>query len=135
MSAILLPILQAASAIETTSVPQPPSMAVTLIFLAVLLIMLAAMWKLFAKAGEPGWAIIIPIYNIIVLLKVSGKPWWWLFLFIIPIVGIVIALLANIGLAKNFGKGTGYGIGLFLLPFIFIPILAFGSAQFQGTKG
>jgi hypothetical protein len=135
MSAILLPILQAASAIETTQVSQPPSMAVTLIFLAVLLIMLAAMWKLFAKAGEPGWAIIIPIYNIIVLLKVSGKPWWWLFLFIIPIVGIVIALLANIGLAKNFGKGTGYGIGLFLLPFIFIPILAFGSAQFQGTKG
>ena len=74
MSAILLPILQAASAIETTQVSQPPSMAVTLIFLAVLLIMLAAMWKLFAKAGEPGWAIIIPIYNIIVLLKVSGKP-------------------------------------------------------------
>jgi hypothetical protein len=135
MSAILLPILQTASAIETTPVPQPPSMAVTLIFLAVLLIMLAAMWKLFAKAGEPGWAIIIPIYNIIVLLKVSGKPWWWLFLFIIPIVGIVIALLSNIGLARNFGKGTGYGIGLFLLPFIFIPILAFGSAQFQGTKG
>ena len=135
MSAIRLPILHAASAIETTQVSQPPSMAVTRIFLAVLLIMLAAMWKLFAKAGEPGWAIIIPIYNIIVLLKVSGKPWWWLFLFIIPIVGIVIALLANIGLAKNFGKGTGYGIGLFLLPFIFIPILAFGSAQFQGTKG
>lgn len=96
------------------------------------LVMLAAMWKIFTKAGQPGWACIIPIYGAIVLLKVAGKPWWWIFLFIIPIVSFVMLILTYVGLANNFGKGGGFAVGLVLLSPIFIPILGFGSAQYRG---
>lgn len=135
MSTYLLPILQsAASTIEIQQV-EAPSPIFGLVALVAIVVCIAALWKVFVKAGEPGWAVLIPIYNIIVLLKISGKPWWWLFLFFIPIVGIVIAVLANVGLAKNFGKGVGFAIGLTLLGPIFFLMLGFGSAQFQGTKG
>jgi hypothetical protein len=105
-----------------------PGLIVMLIF-AVL--MIASMWRVFTKAGEPGWAAIIPIYNIIVLLKIAGKPAWWFILFIIPIVSLIISILVSLSVAKNFGKGTGFGIGLWLLSFIFYPILAFGDAKYQ----
>jgi hypothetical protein len=90
------------------------------------------MWSLFAKANRPGWASIVPIYNTIVLLDIAGKPWWWLFLLIIPFVNIVILILVMVGLANNFGKGTGFALGLLFLGFIFFPILAFGSSQYIG---
>lgn len=90
-------------------------------------------WKVFVKAGQPGWAAIVPIYNIYVLLKVGGKPWWWLILLIIPIVNFVMLLLLSLSMAKNFGKGSGFGIGLWLLSFIFYPILGFGSATYQAA--
>ena len=96
------------------------------------LLMIASMWKVFAKAGEPGWAAIVPIYNIIVWCKIVGRPAWWFILLLIPCVGIVIAIMLSIDLAKSFGKGAGFGIGMVLLPFIFIPILGFGSAQYVG---
>ena len=104
-------------------------------YAVVLLLMIAAMWKVFSKAGQPGWAVIIPIYNIYVLCKVAGRPGWWLLLMLIPLVNIVIAIILNIDIAKNFGKGVGFGIGLIFLPFIFYPILGFGSAQYQGGTG
>lgn len=107
----------------------------SIIILAVVVFMIAALWKVFTKAGEPGWACIVPIYNAIVYLKVSGKPWWWLFLFFIPFVNFIITLFVSLGLAKNFGKGGGFGVGLWLLGPIFLPILAFGDAKFVGTKG
>ena len=115
--------------------PEPPSTLSMLIGLAFLIVMIAAMWKIFTKAGEPGWAVLVPIYNFIVLLRIIGKPWWWLLLCFIPFVGFVILILVYIGLAKSFGKGLGFGIGLILLSPIFIPILGFGSAQYQGAKG
>lgn len=93
------------------------------------------MWKVFTKAGQPGWAAIVPIYNAIVLLQIAGKPVWWLVLFFIPLVGIIVAFVVMISLAAKFGKGTGFGIGLTLLGFIFFPILAFGDAQYQGSGG
>ena len=101
-------------------------------YAVVLLLMIAAMWKVFSKAGQPGWAVLIPIYNIYVLCKVAGRPGWWLLLMLIPLVNLVIAIILNIDVAKNFGKGVGFGIGLIILPFIFYPILGFGSAQYQG---
>ncbi|WP_425485713.1 DUF5684 domain-containing protein [Brevifollis gellanilyticus] len=103
--------------------------------LAFIVILIAALWKVFTKAGEPGWACLVPFYNIIVLLKISGKPLWWIILFIIPFVNFIIAILVSIGLAKSFGKGAGFGIGLALLGFIFYPILAFGDARYQGPQG
>jgi hypothetical protein len=100
--------------------------------IAFVILMIVAAWKLFAKAGKPGWAIIVPIYGAIVMLQVAGRPWWWILLFLIPFVNIVIGFIVCIDIAKSFGKGAGFGIGIALLGFIFIPILAFSDAQYQG---
>jgi len=91
-----------------------------------------AMWKVFTKAGEPGWASIIPIYNLYIWCKIVGRPWWWILLMLIPFVNFIVAIILCIDLAKSFGKGVGFGIGLALLGIIFFPILGFGSAQYQG---
>jgi hypothetical protein len=92
-------------------------------------------WKVYQKADRPGWAAIIPIYNVIVLLEIVGKPIWWFLLMLIPGVNLVIAVLVYIELAKSFGKDTAFAIGLLLLGFIFYAILAFGSARYLGPGG
>lgn len=102
--------------------------------LAIIVAVIAGFWKVFVKAGKPGWAAIIPIYNLIVLLQVAGKPLWWFVLFLIPFVNLVAAVLVGIAVAKNFGKSDAFGIGLGLLAFIFYPILGFSDAQYQGVK-
>ena len=104
-----------------------------IIYLAIIILMIVGMWKVFSKAGQPGWASIIPIYNVIVLLQIAGKPIWWIILCLIPIVNFVVAILVYIALANNFGKGGGFAAGLLFLPFVFFPILGFGSAQYQGS--
>lgn len=104
----------------------------SLFVLAVTLVVIAGLWKVFTKAGEPGWAAIVPIYSAIVLAKVAGKEWWWGLLMLLPCVGIIIFVIVSIGVAEKFGKGTGFGIGLALLPFVFYPMLGFGSAEYQG---
>lgn len=103
-----------------------------IVYLAILIVVIIGAWKLFEKAGKPGWAAIVPIYNIIVLLEIVGRPMWWVILFLIPCVSVVAAVIVCIDLAKSFGKDVGYGIGLFLLGFIFFPMLGFGSAQYVG---
>jgi len=100
--------------------------------LAVAVVTIAGMWKVFEKAGKPGWAAIVPIYNIIVMLEVIGRPLWWIFFFLIPLVNVVFAILLYIDLAKSFGQGAGFGLGLMLLSFIFFPILGFGDARYLG---
>ena len=94
----------------------------------------ASIWKVFEKAGKPGWASIIPIYNSYILLKIAGKPGWWLFLYIIPVANLVIAIIVSVEIAKKFGKDTGFGVGLAFLGFIFYPILAFGDAVYEGQE-
>lgn len=108
---------------------------VIIIVLAIVVFLIASMWKVFEKAGEPGWAAIIPIYNVIVMCKIAGKPGWWVVLFLIPIVSIVMSFILNIAIAKSFGKDTGFGVGLALLGFIFWPILGFGDAKYIGPDG
>lgn len=100
--------------------------------LLIALVVLAGIWKTFEKAGKPGWAAIIPIYNIIVMLEIAGKPLWWIILFLVPCVNIIVSLLVFIALAKSFGKSEVFGIGLWLLGFIFFPILGFGDAKYIG---
>ena len=112
----------------SNSIPAP----VIIIYLAVVILEIASFWRVFTKAGQPGWAAIIPIYNYYVLLKVVGRQWWWLLLLLIPFVNIVIVIVIFNDLSKSFGKSGGFTVGLVLLPFIFFPILAFGSAQYQG---
>jgi hypothetical protein len=111
---------------------QPPSPIAMIIGLLVALLMIVAMWKVFTKAGQPGWASIIPIFNLYIWCKIVGRPWWWILLMLIPFVNFIIGIILCIDLAKSFGKGVGFGIGLVLLGIIFLPILGFGSAQYQG---
>ena len=107
-------------------------MAGGIIGLAIGILMIVSVWKVFSKAGQPGWASIIPIYNVYVLCKIAGRPGWWLLLMLIPLVNFIIIIILCIDIAKSFGKGVGFGIGLIFLPFIFYPILGFGSAQYRG---
>lgn len=100
-------------------------------YFAVIILLIVSVWKIFTKAGQPGWASIIPIYNTIIFLKIVNKPWWWLFIFMIPIVGIVFAIIATHRLSLSFGKGAGYTLGIMFLPFIFFPMLAFGDASYR----
>jgi len=102
-----------------------------LIYFGLILVMIIGMWKMFSKAGKPGWASIIPIYNVVVLIEIAGKPIWWVLLAMIPFVNFVILIIVNLALAERFGKGGGYAVGLTFLPFIFIPMLGFGNASYQ----
>lgn len=112
--------------------PAEPSMAPVLFGLILGIVALAGMWKAFEKAGQPGWAAIIPIYNLYVLTKVAGRPGWWVLLLLIPIVGLIVIILLSIDVAGKFGRGAGFGLGLAFLSFIFWPILGFGDATYQG---
>lgn len=105
-----------------------------IMYVAIIVLMIASMWKIFTKAGQPGWASIVPIYNIIVLLKIVNKPVWWLVLMLIPVVNFVIAIIVLNALSKSFGKGVGFTIGLLLLGIVFYPMLAFGDAQYVGQS-
>jgi hypothetical protein len=101
------------------------------IYLTLLVLVVVGGWKVFVKAGQPGWAVLVPIYNVYVFLKVAGKPWWWLLLLLIPFVGLVVAIIATVAFAQRFGKGGGFAVGMIFLPFIFYPILGFGDAQYS----
>lgn len=106
----------------------------SLVSLAFILVMVVANWKIFTKANQPGWACLVPIYNIYVWTQIVGRPAWWIILLFIPIVNFIVAIILCIDLAKSFGKDTLYGVGIAILSFIFMPILAFGSASYQGPS-
>lgn len=103
-----------------------------LFFVAIWLVCIIGIWKVYTKAGKPGWAAIIPIYNIIVLLEIIGKPVWWFLLLLVPCVNIVFLVWMYNLLAKSFGKSEGFTVGLILLNPIFMLILGFGDAVYLG---
>lgn len=105
------------------------------LYVAVIVLLLISQWKIFTKAGKPGWAILIPFYNVIVLLQIIGKPWWWLLLLLVPFVNIVFIIWSLNLLSLSFGKDTGYTVGLILLSPVFIPLLGLGSAEYKGPAG
>jgi hypothetical protein len=122
---------------ETTNESVPTGMAalgtgILIFYLVILVVMIAAFWKIFTKAGKPGWAAIIPIYNLIVFLEIVGKPVWWIILLLIPIVNIVIAIILVHRLSLSFGQGVGMTILLLFLGIVGYPILGFGSAKYVG---
>lgn len=106
-----------------------------ILLLAFLVFIIAAMWKVFEKAGQPGWAAIIPIYNIYIMTKIGGKPGIWTLFCIIPIVNYVFMIWLTNMISKSFGKDEGFTAGLIFLGFIFWPILGFGSAKYLGPFG
>jgi hypothetical protein len=120
----------------TTDVSDTTALIGGLILLVLVVVVLIAMWRVFRKAGKPGWAAIVPIYNSVVLLQIIKRPIWWVLLLFLPIVNLVVTAVMAIDLAKAFGKGSAFG---FLLNFLFSPIgqliLAFGGAQYQGGGG
>ncbi|MES2622805.1 MAG: DUF5684 domain-containing protein [Patescibacteria group bacterium] len=103
---------------------------VGLIFALIILINIIAFWKIFTKAGKPGWASIIPVYNMVVMLEIAKKPIWWVILMFIPVVNVVVGIVLTIELAKAFGKEVGFTIGLVILPIIFFPIMAFDDSKY-----
>jgi hypothetical protein len=113
---------------------QTPGPVFWICWFAFVVLMIAGLWKVFTKAGQPGWASIVPILNTYFLCKIAGRPGWWVILMFIPLVNFIIWIILCIDVAKSFGKGVGFGIGLLLLPIIFFPILGFGSAQYQGPS-
>lgn len=104
-----------------------PLIIIVLSFLAII-----GMWKVFTKAGKPGWAILIPIYNTIVMLEIAGRPIWWIILLFIPFVNVVISIIIALDIANKFGKGPAFGLGLAFFPFIFYPVLGYGDSKYNG---
>lgn len=101
--------------------------------LALTVVVFAGFWKVFEKAGEPGWAAIIPIYNLYVLIRVSGNAWWWLILLFIPVINLLATIKISIDVAGKFGKGILFGLGLTFLSFVFYSLLGFGNYRYQDT--
>ena len=110
------------------------SLAMALLYLAIITLTLAvaaleyvSYWFIAKKAGRSGWVGIIPVLNDLMLLDLAGKPWWWVLLFFIPLVGIVLMILTYVDLARAFGKSGAWAVGLICLPYVFLPLLAFSK--------
>jgi hypothetical protein len=108
---------------------------IALFSVALLVFLIVSLWKVFTKAGQPGWSAIVPIYNTYILLKIVGRPVWWLLLFFIPLVNYVIPFILGVDLAKSFKKSTVFGIvALGLVSPVGYAILAFGKSQYGGPS-
>ncbi len=110
------------------------SLLISIAYIIMIVLSLVGIWKVYEKAGQPGWHSIIPFLNVFTWLKIIKKPYWWFFLLLIPLVNLVIVFILGIELAKAFGKGTLFGVGLVLLPIVFYPILGFGEDTYQYAK-
>ncbi len=99
-----------------------------------IILVIAGLWKTFVKADRPGWGAIIPFYNTYLMIKVAGRPGWWLILFFIPFVNIIIWLIVALGISENFGHGAGFGVLLWLFAPIMFLVLGFGSSEYKPTR-
>lgn len=119
---------------ETTSSVIELGAGGTIVSLAIAVFLLVSMWKLFTKAGKEGWKSLIPIYNLYTIIGIAGLPGWYLLLFLVPFANIYAMFKIYIELAHKFGKSTGFGVLTVFFPIICIPILAFGSAQYNQSS-
>ena len=103
-----------------------------LIYLGLIVFFAVTYWRIFEKAGKPGWASLIPIYSAVVFMEIINKPAIWVLYLFIPFYGFYIAIVSTVEFAKVFGKDTGFAVGMIFFPYIFLPMLAFGNAQYQG---
>src|ERR1700730_12806536 len=107
----------------------------SVVWLAVTVALIVGVWKLFAKAGQPGWASLIPIYNTITMLRITGRSGWWILGMMVPLLNFYVIIRLVFDLARVFGRGIGFGFGLLFLFPIFMLILAFGDAVYVGPNG
>jgi hypothetical protein len=105
-----------------------------IIELIIVVLGIVGLWMTFSKAGRPGWGAIIPFYNTYLMIKVAGRPGWWLILMFIPFVNLVILIIVSIDIAKNFEHGAGFGVLLWLFPFIMYLVLGFGSSKYAPVR-
>lgn len=110
------------------------SIVYAVVYLAILVLVLVAQWIIFTKAGEKGWKIFIPFYNMYIQFKIAWGNGWFFLLTFVPLVNVIILIICYVKLAQSFGKGAGFAVGLIFLPIIFFPMLAFGSAQYIGPQ-
>ena len=110
-------------------------MIILVFYLVFIVFLIASQWKVFEKAGQPGWACLVPFYNFYILLKIAGKPGWWMIMYFIPLVNFVFIIWTINMISKSFGKGEGFTVGLTLLGIVFWPILGFGEARYLGPYG
>ncbi|WP_336338554.1 DUF5684 domain-containing protein [Haloarcula brevis] len=103
--------------------------------LLVVAVQIAGMWLVFRKAGHAGWKAIVPIYNFYVMLKIGGNAWWWLVLLLVPILNIYALYRIHAGVARAFGRGIGFGLGLAFLGVLFFPLLGFGDYEYRQSDG
>jgi Family of unknown function (DUF5684) len=121
---------------QTAQQPDPTAALVALaIYAGIGVLYFAASWRVYTKAGQPGWAALVPVYSFIVWMRMIQKPAWWVLMMFIPLVNFYFLLVASVATARAFGKGAGYGLGLFFLGLIFWPMLAFGSAKYVMSAG
>lgn len=112
-----------------------PNIVLTLIWLALVALVIAGVWKTFTKANQPGWAALVPFYNFYIMLEIGDNEWWWLLvIFLVPIANIYGMYKMLRGVTKAFGQGIGFTLGLWFLGFIFFPLLGFGDYTYQGTQ-
>lgn len=112
-----------------------PFIGFTIVILGITIIMIAAIWRLFTKAGEAGWKSLIPLYNVIIWLKLVGRPFWYLLFLFIPGANVVLWVILGFGTARSFGRGILFALGTTFLPFIFLPLLGFGDSAYIGGMG
>lgn len=135
-------MMKKALEMQKSAMPQPQGAApqirpafplsVLLALLAICILVIAGLWIVFQKGGQAGWKCLVPFYNMYVLMEISGKPGWWMFLLFVPLVGVAFLLFAMLSLAKKFRRSELFGVGLLLLPMIFFPLLAFGGSEYEG---
>ena len=124
-------IIEVFNAAMMLAMSTPTLIFYVIFMIALSVLMIASWWKVFKKAGEPGWAAIVPFYNLYIEFKIAFGNGWLFLLTLIPIINIVVTILLPFKLAKAFGKSTAFGLGLLFIPVIFYPLLAFGDASYQ----
>lgn len=101
-----------------------------LVLMAGIFLLIVPFWKLFTKAGQSGWKTLIPIYNVYIMVEIAGLPWWTFLGIFIPIVNFVVLIVILYHISQRFGHGMGYALGMAFLPFIFYPVIAYGSSVY-----
>jgi len=105
-----------------------------LISLIVFVVLVVSGWQMYAKARQPGWVSVIPVLNVLGLLKMIGKPYWWALLYLVPVVNVAMHFVVAVLVARSFGKGFLFGVGLFFLPIVFLPMIGLGDARYVGPE-